>query len=98
LAWTLDLPGNHLTLPSLGLVAGVASMVGVPVSMAMAEVASRDRRRPVIISICLVSVDVLGIGGVGRGVGLGRVALSGLCGNHKLCRCRRTCRRSGRGC
>ena len=56
LAWTLDLPGNHLTLPSLGLVAGVASLVGVPVSMAMAEVASRDRRRPVVISICLVSV------------------------------------------
>src|SRR6516165_6267275 len=56
LAWTLDLPGNHLTLPSLGLVAGVASLAGVPVSMAMAEVASRGRRRPVVISICLVSV------------------------------------------
>ena len=52
----LDLPGNHLTLPSLGLIAGVASLAGVPVSMAMAEVASRGRRRPVVISICLVSV------------------------------------------
>jgi len=56
LAWTLDLPGNHITLPSLGLVAGVASLLGVPVSMSMAEVASRYGRRPVVISICLVSV------------------------------------------
>jgi predicted MFS family arabinose efflux permease len=56
LAWTLDLPGNHLALPSLGLVAGVASLLGVPASMAMAEVATRQGRRPVVISICLVSV------------------------------------------
>jgi MFS family permease len=56
LGWTLSLPGNHLTLPALGLVAGVASLLGVPASVAMAEVASRYRRRPVIISICLLSV------------------------------------------
>jgi MFS family permease len=56
LAWTLDLPGNHLTLPSLGLIAGVASLLGVPASMAMAEIATRHGRRPVVISICLVSV------------------------------------------
>jgi MFS family permease len=56
LAWTLSLPGNHLTLPSLGLVAGVASLLGVPISMAMAELASRRGRRPVVISICLISV------------------------------------------
>jgi MFS family permease len=56
LSWTLSLPGNHLTLPALGLVAGVASLLGVPASVAMAEVASRCGRRPVIISICLLSV------------------------------------------
>jgi MFS family permease len=56
LAWTLSLPGNHLTLPALGLVAGVTSLLGVPASVAMAEVASRCGRRPVIISICLLSV------------------------------------------
>ena len=44
LAWTLSLPGNHLTLPSLGLVAGVASLLGVPISMAMAELASHAWR------------------------------------------------------
>jgi MFS family permease len=68
LAWTLDLPGNHLTLPSLGLVAGVASLLGVPISMAMAEVAARHRRRPVVISICLVSVATcLGLAAVSGG-------------------------------
>jgi MFS family permease len=34
----------------------VASLLGVPASVAMAEVASRCGRRPVIISICLLSV------------------------------------------
>src|SRR5438552_6381911 len=56
LAWLLSLPGNHITLPALGVVSGVTSLAGVPVSMVMAEVAERHRRRPVIISICLVSV------------------------------------------
>jgi len=56
LAWLLSLPGNHITLPALGVVSGVTSLAGVPVSMVMAEVAERHRRRPVIISSCLVSV------------------------------------------
>lgn len=56
LTWTLSLPGNQISLPALGLIAGAASLLGVPTSMAMAEVASRHGRRPVIISICLVSV------------------------------------------
>jgi MFS family permease len=43
-------------LPALGLVAGVASLAGVPASIVMAEVASRYGRRPVIICTCLVSV------------------------------------------
>lgn len=58
LAWLLGLPGNHITLPTLGVVSGVASLAGVPVSMVMAEVAARHGRRPVIIGICLVSVAV----------------------------------------
>jgi MFS family permease len=56
LAWLLRLPGNHMPLPPLGLVSGVASLVGVPVSMVMAEVAARRGRRLVVIGICLVSV------------------------------------------
>ena len=56
LAWLLSLPGNHITMPALGLVSGAASLAGVPVSMVMAEVAVRRGRRPVIIGICLVSV------------------------------------------
>jgi UMF1 family MFS transporter len=56
LAWVLTIPGNHITLPALGLVSGVASLAGVPASVVMAEVAARHGRRPVIIGICLLSV------------------------------------------
>jgi len=56
LAWLLSLPGNHISLPALGVVSGVASLAGVPVSIVMAEVAARHGRRPVIIAICLISV------------------------------------------
>src|SRR5215469_4995461 len=56
LAFLLRLPGNHITLPALGLVSGAASLAGVPVSMVMAEVAARHGRRRVVIAICLVSV------------------------------------------
>jgi MFS family permease len=57
LAWTLSLPGNSITLPALGLVSGLASLAGVPVSIAMAEIATRYGRRPVIIAICFISVS-----------------------------------------
>ena len=56
LAWLLRLPGNDISLPPLGLVSGIASLAGVPVSMVMAELAARHERRPIIIGICLVSV------------------------------------------
>jgi MFS family permease len=56
LAWLLKLPGNQMTLPALGLVSGAASLAGVPVSMAMAEVAARRGRRAVVVGICLISV------------------------------------------
>jgi MFS family permease len=58
LAWILSLPGNHMTLPALGLVAGVASLAGVPASIVMAEIAARHGRRPVIIGICVTSVAI----------------------------------------
>ena len=56
LAWLLRLPGNYIPLPPLGLVSGIASLAGVPVSMVMADIAARRGRRPVVIGICLVSV------------------------------------------
>ena len=56
LAWLLSLPGNNIRLPALGVLSGVASLAGVPVSMLMAEVAARYGRRPVVIGICMVSV------------------------------------------
>ena len=56
LSWTLSLPGNRIGLPALGLVAGAASLLGVPASVVMAEVAARRGRRRVIISVCLLSV------------------------------------------
>jgi len=56
LSWLQSVPGNHIALPALGVVSGVASLAGVPVSMVMAEAAVRHGRRPVIIGICLASV------------------------------------------
>src|SRR5262245_35743351 len=41
LAWTLSLPGNGIELPNLGIVSGLAALVGVPVSVAIAELATR---------------------------------------------------------
>jgi MFS family permease len=58
LAWLLRLPTNHITLPPLGVISGVASLAGVPLSMVMAEVAARRGCRPVVAGICLVSVAV----------------------------------------
>jgi MFS family permease len=56
LGWVLTLPGNRISLPALGLVAGVASLAGVPASVLVAEIAAHYGRRPVIIGTCLVSV------------------------------------------
>lgn len=58
LAWTLGLPGNRLALPPLGVVAGLASLAGLPVSIAVAEFAQRHGRERVIVAACLVSVAV----------------------------------------
>lgn len=56
LAWSLSQPGQGLSLPALGIVSGLAALAGVPVSMAVAEVAHRVGYRPVIIGVCVISV------------------------------------------
>jgi MFS family permease len=58
LAWTLRLPGNDIVLPNLGVVSGLAALAGVPVSIAVAELAVRYRGSTVIVLTCLVSVLV----------------------------------------
>jgi MFS family permease len=58
LSWTLSLPGNALPLPALGVVAGIASLVGVPASIVVAELASRYGRRRMIVATCCISVAV----------------------------------------
>jgi MFS family permease len=57
LAWTLSLPGNDLTLPTLAVISGLASLAGFPVSLAIAELTLRYGRR-VIVATCLTSVLV----------------------------------------
>ncbi|MGH7038953.1 MAG: MFS transporter [Stellaceae bacterium] len=58
LAWIVSLPGNRLALPPLGVIAGLASLAGLPVSIAVAELALRHGRERVITAACLVSVAV----------------------------------------
>lgn len=58
LAWTLRLPGNDIVLPNLGVVSGLAALAGVPVSIAVAELAVRYRGSTVIVVTALVSVLV----------------------------------------
>ncbi|HZT87833.1 MAG TPA: MFS transporter [Stellaceae bacterium] len=58
LAWTIGLPGNHLSLPPLGVVAGLASLAGLPVSIAVAELAAKYGRQRAITGACAASVLV----------------------------------------
>jgi MFS family permease len=58
LAWTLSIPGNQLDLPNVAVIAGIASLAGLPASVLVAELASRWNRSRVIIGTCLVSVAV----------------------------------------
>lgn len=58
LAWTLSLPGNRLALPPLGVIAGLASLAGLPVSIFVAELAARHSRERVIVAACVFSVVV----------------------------------------
>jgi MFS family permease len=58
LGWTLSLPGNALSLPALGVVAGLAALAGVPASILVAEIATRYGRPQTIVCTCLGSVAV----------------------------------------
>jgi MFS family permease len=58
LTWTLSLPGNQLALPNAAVVAGIASMAGLPASVLVAELASRWNRSGAIIATCVVSISV----------------------------------------
>ena len=58
LSWTLHLPGNEVDLPSPALISGLASLAGVPASIAVAELATKWGRSRVIIATCVVSVAV----------------------------------------
>jgi MFS family permease len=58
LAWVLALPGNHLSVPGPAMISGLASLIGFPVSIAVAEAALRWGPRA-IVATCLVSVAVL---------------------------------------
>jgi MFS family permease len=57
LTWILGLPGNSLALPPPAVISGLASLVGFPVNIAVAELALR-RGRWMIIATCIVSVLV----------------------------------------
>jgi predicted MFS family arabinose efflux permease len=58
LAWTLSLPGNHLSVPAPAVISGLASLIGFPVSIVVAEAALRQGPHA-IVAACLVSVAVL---------------------------------------
>lgn len=58
LSWTLSLPGNAIELPNLAILAGIASLAGVPASIGVAELAARRSRSYVIAGTCALSVAV----------------------------------------
>ena len=58
LAWTLRLPHNQLHVPDPAVISGLASLVGFPVAIVVAEFAVRWGLRAIVIT-CLVSVVVL---------------------------------------
>jgi MFS family permease len=60
LAWSLSRPDGALELPPLAVVSGIAALIGVPASIAVAEICARTNRRRVIRWICWVSVSVCG--------------------------------------
>jgi len=75
LAWLLRLPGNHIPLPPLGLVSGLASLAGVPVSMVLAATASGSIW---IVLPLLLLVQITSFAAVGALAGAGREQKSSL--------------------
>lgn len=58
LAWLLSQPGRHIDLPPLAVVSGLAAIAGVPISIAVAELAQRAGREHVIALTAWVSVGI----------------------------------------
>jgi predicted MFS family arabinose efflux permease len=58
LAWTLTLPGNQMAIPAPAVISGIASLLGFPASLAVAEAALRWGPRA-IVATCIASVAVL---------------------------------------
>ena len=58
IAWTSRIPGNQLDLPNIAVIAGLASLAGLPASVLVAELASRWNRQSAIIATCVASVAV----------------------------------------
>ena len=58
LSWILDKPGNAMELPPLAVVSGLAAIAGVPVSIAVGELALRFNRERVIAVTCWSSVVI----------------------------------------
>lgn len=58
LAWILSLPHNFLPLPDLAVISGIASLLGFPASLGVAELVLRWGSRA-IVATCFVSVAIL---------------------------------------
>jgi len=58
LTWTLGQPHNQLQVPDPAVISGLASLVGFPVAIVVAELALRWGVRAVVVT-CIVSVVVL---------------------------------------
>jgi len=58
LTWTLSLPHNQLHVPDPAVISGLASLVGFPLAIVVAEFALRWWLRAIVIT-CIVSVAVL---------------------------------------
>jgi MFS family permease len=89
LAWTLSLPGNELALPNLAIVSGLASLAGVPASIAVSEFATRWRRSHVIVATRGVGRSVPSACGDGGRRDCGSAGATGVVADHQLCRCGR---------
>jgi len=97
LTWILGLPGNRLALPGPAVISGLASLVGFPVNIAVAELALRYGRS-MVIATCVISVLVcvaLAITAGGAGADRPAIAGSGAGDQHRRCRgADEWCRRS----
>ena len=97
LAWTMSIPGNGLDLPNLAVIAGLSSLVGVPASVLVAEVASRSGKAARDCRhVCRLGVGVSCARRNSGRADRGRPLVADPAPDHELCRCRRARCRSCR--